>query len=171
MNAIDRAIKDVERGQHWMARQRLRSYLTTNGYDPKLLALMGRISHEMHDEFDAGRMWLLSSQTGPEVDQAIETFMRQAGNTPKQIAGNLPKVVRLAVVEQYPEMIRERIHRYTLHEAICLRPAEKNEARELGKVVELLLALLFLVVLILGIAIFCVGLTAILRGKFDLVFN
>lgn len=165
MNAIDRAKADVQRGQHWMARHRLRSYLTAKGYEPDLLALMGRISHEMQDEFDAGRMWLLSNQTGPEVDQAIETFMRYAGETPKQIVDNLPKAVRLAVIEQYPQTIRERICRYGLEQAIVLAPKGKPDQRLVGFLGKIVAAVL----ICFGIGSFLVGAIWILVHVFSLI--
>lgn len=127
MGAIERAKQDVERDRHWLARQRLRSYLITNGYDPEVLAIIGRISLDMHDEFDAGRMWLLSNATGPEIDAAIETFVTRAGQHPNHIASCLPRSIRLELIDRYPKMVRERIGRYGLMDAIAWRPYQGVE--------------------------------------------
>jgi len=161
MGAIERAMQDVEAGQHWLARQRLRSYLITNGYDADVLATIGRISYDMHDEFDAGRMWLLSSATGPEVDAAIETFVARAGTHPNDIASQLPRSVRLSVIEQYPELVRTRIERYGLATAIVDVPTTRNENGELGWLGNVVVTTVAIVGLLFAIIVFVAGLQSL----------
>jgi len=152
--AIERAREDVEAGRHWLARQRLGSYLTTTGYDPDVLALAGRISNEMHDEYDAGRMWLLSNATGPEVDQAIETFMTHVGKHANHIASQLPRSVRLSAIEQYPDIVRSRIDHHGLRDSIAWQPCQRGEWQGLPwylVVVGIIVLLVLIVVVVVGV--------------------
>lgn len=154
MGAVERARRDVEQGRHWLARQRLGSYLVTNGYDPDILAMIGRISYEMHDEYDAGRMWLLSSAKGSEVERAIDTFLARAGKDPNQIVSQLPRSVRLRVLEQYPESIRSRIRRCGLAEAILWDPKQKAGEGDLpwyGTAIILIVLIFCLIVFFVGV--------------------
>ena len=118
MSAIERAKHDLERGNHWLARVRLRSYLDSKGYDPEVLAELGRISNEMHDDFDAGRMWLTSTAEGDRVDQAIETFLNHCHHDAHAVVSQLPRSVRLASVDGYPPVVQERLRRLGLDSAI-----------------------------------------------------
>lgn len=158
MGAIERAKQDVEAGRHWLARQRLRSYLITNGYDADVLATIGQISQDMHDEFDAGRMWLLSSATGPEVDAAMETFVSRAGKEPNQIASQLPRAVRLKMIEDYPELARTRIEKFGLASAIAYEPRIGNEHRPFGWIGRTVITTIVIVGLVTGIVVFVAGL-------------
>ncbi len=127
LTALDRARCDMEAGQYWLARQRLCSYLMSKGYDPAALAEIGTISWRMHDQFDAGRMWLTSNASGPEVDQAIEVFLKHCGRNPQAVASRLPAVVRLPRLEQYPPDVQRRLQSLGLGSAV-VRPTPTRQA-------------------------------------------
>lgn len=91
---------DVERGDHWLARQRLASRLATCGYDAELLAELGDISLAMHDAFSAGRFYLCSNAEGPQVDAAVAAFVEQLRRDPHQVVSQLPGAVRKLSVDQ-----------------------------------------------------------------------
>ncbi len=122
MNAIDRANRDLEQGDHWLARQRLASYLSSKGYDPDLLAQLGNISYDMHDAYAAGRMWLTSTAEGERVEEAIAKFIERAGHGPQQIASQLPRAVRLTSLDEYPPSAQARLRRLGLEKGIIWRP-------------------------------------------------
>lgn len=126
-SALERAEQDLERGDYGLARQRLTSYLSTTGYDADVLARIGRISYDMHDLFQAGRYWLLSSAEGDVVEQTITTFAKHAGSAPRAVVGQLPRTTRLANLEGYPEPVQERLRRLGLDEAI-VRAGRREEA-------------------------------------------
>lgn len=154
-SALERAEQDLERGDYGLARQRLTSYLSTEGYDPQVMARIGQISCDMHDMFQAGRFWLLSSAAGDVVEDAVARFIRDAGSEPRAIVGQLPRVARLCSLDDYPDVVQERLRRFGLDEAIVFagRAAAKGGSRTWGDraiitgclITAVLLAVIFLI--------------------------
>jgi hypothetical protein len=126
MSAIDRAEEDIRRGEPWLARQRLESLLNTTGYNPAVLRRLGEVCMMMNNELDAGRVWFASPATGPEVDRAIDVFVRHAGGDAEKIAGYLPRGARLSAIERYPGIVQERIEKLGLAKAITRRAASEQ---------------------------------------------
>ena len=127
MSALERAEEDIERGDYGLARQRLTSYLSNSGYHPDVLTRLGQISHEMHDLFQAGRFWLTSDAEGEQVEQSVSLFVERAGADPSKIVAQLPRPVRLARIDAYPEMVRDRLDRLGLSEAIVVAAANASK--------------------------------------------
>lgn len=118
MNALQRAESDLQRGDHWLARCRIESYLQTKGYDAELLAKAGRIALEMHDKYNAGRLWLTSTAEGEDVEEAVATFLRHAGTDPVQVLRQLPRFARLVPLDSYPPVVQDRLRRLGLDGAL-----------------------------------------------------
>jgi hypothetical protein len=114
----ERVQRDLERGDHWLARQRLSSFLSAKGYDPDVLVRLGQISYEMHDAYEAGRMWLTSPPEGAHVEGAIRTFVARARHDPRQVALQLPRAARLPRLDDYPPVVQERLARLGLQELV-----------------------------------------------------
>ncbi len=114
LSVHERVRRDLERGDHWLARQRLASFLSTKGYDPDVLVQLGKISYEMHDAYEAGRMWLTSTACGEEAERAIGVFVARARSGPRQVALQLPRAARLADLDAYPPIVQERLTRLGL---------------------------------------------------------
>lgn len=121
MNALERAERDIQQGDHWLARQRLTSYLATKGYDSAILEKLGQISWDMHDKYNAGCFWFTSDTEGEEVDEAISMFLNHAGSDAQQVVGNLPNFVRVRKLEDYPVVVQESLKQHGLEEAF-LKP-------------------------------------------------
>ena len=157
ISALQRADQDLECGDYGLARQRLTSYLSTEGYDPHVMAQIGQISCDMHDMFQAGRFWLLSSAAGEVTEDAISRFIRDAGSEPRAIVGQLPRAARLCSLEDYPDLVQERLRRFGLDEAIVLagRAAAKGGSKTWGDHAMLtgclITGVLLLVVFLIGL--------------------
>ena len=157
MSALERAEEDVRRGDYGLARQRLASYLSTNGYDPDLLARLGQISHDMRDVHQAGRFWLTSTAQGEEVEQAVAVFLRRAGTDPASIVAQLPPTVRQPALDVFPELVRDRLRRHRLEKAIIVAarrttcPGQSTWGGRIATVGCLLVALSLLVIFVAGL--------------------
>lgn len=154
---------DIQRGDLALARTRLESYLDHNGYDPDLLARLGRIAADMHDPATAGRFWLTSNLTGEEAENAIRHFIHRCGEDPFEIAFRLPRVARLSKIDEYPSLVRERLEKHGLIEKVIWagrqREGLKNTAPwTLGAII---MAVIAIVALLVGSAVFVVGLYTI----------
>lgn len=126
---MERVRRDLKRGDHWLARQRLESHLSTCGYDPEILAKLGDIALAMHDGFSAGRFYLASSAVGEQVDSAIAVFVNHLARQPNQVASQLPEAVRRATLAQVPEEAAQRLHSAGLDAALeKLRTEGKRRA-------------------------------------------
>lgn len=157
MSAIERAKHDLERGDHWLARMRLRSFMVSKGYDPVLLAELGLISNEMHDDFDAGRMWLTSTAVGDRVDQAIETFISHCHRDAPNVVAQFPHTVRLASADGYPPVVQERLRRLGLDSAIVRLEQSRDPSPPRKRWVEWVFVIAVLLVSIFAITSCVVG--------------
>ncbi len=116
--AVARARADIEHGDLGKARRRLKTTLRNLGYDPELISLLGKISHDMRDPFEAGRYWLCSTAEGEEVERDIATFVAQAGGKPESVRSQLPRALRLGSLDKYPPGVQERLRRLQLTDAV-----------------------------------------------------
>ena len=72
----------------------------------------------MHDRYEAGRFWLIADARGEHVEHAITCFLKRAGKNPRQVVSRLPRAARLKSLDGYPEVVRARLHRLGLDDAI-----------------------------------------------------
>lgn len=118
MSALERAEADILAGNYGLARMRLESYVSSKGYDAALLSRIGQICYDMHDLFNAGRMWVVSPAQGEQVDRAIDFFLKAAHHDPRQAAGQLLPAARRPSLDDYPPKVRERLRQLGLAEAV-----------------------------------------------------
>jgi hypothetical protein len=133
-------------------RRRLAAFIGAEGYKPDLLARVARLSVELNETVQAGRYWLLSDATGPQVDAAVEAFAASCGRTPRLMVSELPRFTRDWDVDSYPEPARERIEKYKLADDLARRrPRKEPRKKPMTSVALLGLAalLLFAAVLVL----------------------
>jgi len=161
MSVVERANRDIAEGNHWLARQRLASHLSSGGYDPELLVRIGEIASAMHDAFNAGRFWLTSSAEGAQVEEAVAVFIKHVGSDVKQIAASLPRACRLPALTSYPSIVQARLRRLGLDAAvIALSPSTPAAKERLSWSMRALVLVVAAVTLFCGIAV-CVGISTI----------
>ena len=96
------------------ARRRLAAFLPAEGYKPDLLARIGRMSMSLKEPAQAGRYWLLSDATGPDVEAAVEAFVQSCQSVPERVVAELPRFKRDWEVEAFAAPARKRVARYGL---------------------------------------------------------
>jgi hypothetical protein len=107
-SAADRARVDISEGRLWKARDRLATAVRVWPADQEVLELLGEVHFRMGDLPAAGRFWLPTARTGPEVDAALAAFEERWGSSP----GEMLKLVPLCgEIDDYPETARERLRR------------------------------------------------------------
>ena len=111
-------------------RRRLASFIGTAGYKPDLLARVARLSIELKQPVQAGRYWLLSDASGPEVDEAVEAFAASCQRTPRLMASELPRFARDWDVEAYAAAARARIGKYGLADELARRRPRKQQEKK-----------------------------------------
>jgi hypothetical protein len=119
VRAFKRAKLDEQQGDLGSARARLRSYLSSTGYDPAVCERIARISMKMQDPVEAGRWYFLCDSADADAAPAIERFCAAAGGEPRQIYGQLPAFYRRISRERLPGAVLER-----LKEIRALPPAD-----------------------------------------------
>ncbi len=151
-SALERAEQDLKRGDYGLARQRLTSNLSAEGYNPDVMARIGRISYDMRDLYQAGRFWLLPSAEGSEVEEAVANFVEQAGSEPRAIVGQLPRVSRLASLDDCPPLVQERLRRFGLDAEIVRAGRAAREGKSFNlRDGAIITGCLVVVVCILGV--------------------
>lgn len=125
----ERVEADLRAGDFASARSRLISHLNTCGYDAALVERVGRICADMHDPPEAGRFWLLADVEGPEVEAAIDRFLRNVQGC--VTLRRLPHFARRTPLADYPPRVRERLTSLNISEALreSTKPAGKNRWR------------------------------------------
>jgi Family of unknown function (DUF6584) len=165
--AIEKAKEDVKRGDHWLARQRLDSYLQTTGYDMDVVAELGRISLEMHNAFDAGRYWLTSAETGEDIDGAINLFLRHAGKDRVQAVKHLPKAVRLETLASYPKVAQDRLRTLGLDELVLFDRTTSTVAKNASGLIGTLVGFAIFLGILLAVFVFCLRCQQVFELLFD----
>ena len=158
-NALQLAEDDLRAGDYGQARQRLEGYLASKGYDPQLMGRLGRISYEMHDLYNAGRHWLLSTAQGEEVDRSIQVFLKRAGTHPHQIGMQVLRTARLPSFSDYPAAVQERLNRLGLKDSFDGLLGRK-QSYKVGKI-GILFAGLFFLGMVLFLLLSIVGTIAV----------
>jgi len=126
-------------------RRRLVSFLGAQGYKPDLLTRIARISVELSETVQAGRYWLLSDATGPDVDAAVEAFAESCQRMPRLMVSELPRFSRDWDVVAYAAPARARIEKYGLAADLARRAPRKPPRKRHTTVIALLgLGALFL---------------------------
>ena len=128
-------------------RRRLAAFLTSEPYQPEALARVALLSVQLNEPAQAGRYWMLSDATGPEVDAAVEVFAGSCQRLPRLMASELPRFVHDWDLEAYLAPARARIEKYGLAEELSRR-APRKPRRSTGPATAIavagLLALLLL---------------------------
>ena len=150
---LQRIERDIQRGDYALARDRLSSHLATLGYEPERIARLAQICFDMHDLFQAGRLWLVSNAAGPHVEQAIEVFLQRCGNRPAVAASHLPRFCRQHELASYPSDVQARLKARGLESAVLL-PATRTAVPQSfrARIVEKGMITGCLIVLVLGVA-------------------
>ena len=160
---FERVDHDIQRGDLALARIRLESYLDRCGYDPDLLARLGRIASDMRDPAGAGRFWLTSSASGEAVETAIMELIRRCGASPEEIAMRVPRAARLSQIDHYPALARERLERHGLVEKVIWAGKQREGINDpvVGSVASVVIIILTILVLVIGVTVFVAGIFAI----------
>lgn len=106
MGVEDRARADLERGEPWLARDRLVSSLRERPTDPVVLDLLGTAQAALGDLPAAGAAWLLS---GRRDEDAAEALGALAGRYRTAHARALALRAR-GPLEAYPAPAQRRLH-------------------------------------------------------------
>jgi uncharacterized protein DUF6584 len=102
----DRVAADIASGRLWKARDRLAGALRMEPTDQEILDQLGGVYYRMGDLPAAGRLWFLTTRTGPESASAIAAFFERYGHEPADIVGALP--IR-APIDAYPAEVQGRL--------------------------------------------------------------
>lgn len=158
---------DLKIGDYGLALQRARSHLASKGYDADLLARAGQIAFEMHDLRQAGSLWLTSSAKGENVTRAIDFFLGTRFRDPRNALSRLSPAGRLARLEEYHPVARERIERLCLQESIIWEGRGRIEHKPMGRIASAALKIVLAIVGFVTPVCLLLGINAL----YDLVFR
>jgi hypothetical protein len=102
--AIERARRDIARGELWRARDRLGSYVAQHPSDQVALDLLGDVLWRMGDAPMAGRCWYLTERDDDRARQARAAFERRFPIPERRRALRAGEPF-----ERYPTAARERL--------------------------------------------------------------
>jgi hypothetical protein len=103
---VERARDDIRNDRLWKARDRLASALKADPANQELLELLGEVHFRMGDLPNAGRHWILTGHTGPDVDAALAAFEERWGRDP---AEKLRMVPLRTSPDDFAGLARERL--------------------------------------------------------------
>jgi hypothetical protein len=104
--AIDRARKDVDAGNLWIARDRLTGYLAAHPTDQAALDLLGEVYFAMGDHPAAGRFWFLTDRDDEPARRSIEALRLRHRKSLWSLTETLPAY---APLEEWPPQARGRL--------------------------------------------------------------
>lgn len=102
-------------------RRRLVRFIAGETYRPDLLSRIARISKALREDAQAGRYWLLSDAAGPDVDAAVDLFVKSCDGKPWRIAAELPRFKSDWNLDAYAPAAKARIARLGLEDELAKR--------------------------------------------------
>ena len=163
MSAIVRAEEDVGKGDYGQARQRLMSYLCTKGYCPDVAKRLGEINYRMHDPYEAGRFWLLSTAPGSEAERCIKLFIDRAKGEPWNLVMQYPAWFRRLSWDVFPPKVQARLQGAgvdRVFDSLGKGVKHKPQPTTLGQRIAIMI---FCVVALLCLALWGIGLYQVWR--------
>lgn len=103
---LERASDDISAGRLWKARDRLTTFVKAEPANQEGLELLGEVHLRMGDHPSAGRFWLLTERSGPEVELALQAFEERWGSN---LGEKLKMVPAREPFDAYPPSVRARI--------------------------------------------------------------
>jgi hypothetical protein len=157
---LARAIADLERGEPWRARSRLRQYLATQPFDPRFARALGELELAHGELPEAGRWLWLAHSDAPAHAAVVDRHLRNHGKRDGQrLWATLPRSLRRGIGDRpLPGHVADALRARGFDPA-RQRPAARGHddgrspaARALRRWLGHAGCLLFLAVLVLGVA-------------------
>ncbi|HXD30397.1 MAG TPA: DUF6584 family protein [Pyrinomonadaceae bacterium] len=155
MRTLEKAEKELARGNLWRAKEILQSSILHAGYDLALFEMLGTVLLRMGDMHEAGRFLFLSGARKMDYEAAIGIFLeRHRKNAPQQFLAAFGKQARLSTLADYPESVRDELIRRGFPENLQDKHGRvfTSGSGRIGKVITCLtLTLVVITLIILGI--------------------
>lgn len=106
MHTLEKAEREMARGNLWRAKEILQGSIPNSGYQCDLFEKLGIVLLAMGDLPESGRFLFLSGRRKPEYEQAIGVFLTKYRKDLRTLFQTFPKVARLSALSDYPDRVR-----------------------------------------------------------------
>lgn len=130
MPIIDKAERELAKGNLWRAKEILQGSLPSAGYNVKLFETLGVVLRQMGDLPEAGKFLFLSGVRKPEYEEAIDVFLRKYGKKPHNFFRALPRTARLSKISDYPKATASALRELNLPEHLKTKSGEVKVSAE-----------------------------------------
>jgi len=163
-SGVTRALRDIESGRLWKARDRLHGVIASNKSDQEALDLLGQAYFDMGDLPQAGRYWYLTTRNDERSKLANQAFEERFGMSALSRADS----IRFrGPIRDYPEEVGSRLTDLEKQVKTEVRRTSHRttHARRPVEVVRDFLVVTLIVVLTVGV--WLAGLIAIIIWSID----
>lgn len=109
---VEKALRELETGRVWRAKEILQGRIGSHGYDPTVFEAYGRVLLRMGDLVEAGKYLFLSGARMPAYEEAIALYLtRYLRTSARHLHSSFPACVRGKSVEALPRVVREELER------------------------------------------------------------
>ncbi|MDQ3800625.1 MAG: hypothetical protein M3384_14345 [Acidobacteriota bacterium] len=118
MSFIEKAERELAKGNLWRAKEILQGSLPSAGYNIELFEKFGIVLLQMGDLPEAGKFLFLSGVRKPEYEEAICIFLQKYGKKPLNFFQTLPHTAKLSKISDYPEIVAAKLRELNFPETL-----------------------------------------------------
>jgi len=109
MLALEKAEKEMVKGNLWRAKEILQGSIPNAGYNCDVFEKLGTVLLTMGDLPEAGRFLFLAGRRKPEYEQAIDIFLGKHDKSWHVLFQTFPRAAKLSRLSEYPNTVREHL--------------------------------------------------------------
>jgi len=136
MNVLERAERELAKGNLWRAKEILQGSVGHSGYKVEIYEKLGNVLLQMQDLAEAGRYLFLSGVRNPEYEEAIAIFLEKYEGKPHNLFRTFPRSAKLTKISEYPKIVAENLRELGLPEMLkdengisLVHPDQSNNGR------------------------------------------
>lgn len=154
MRLIEKAEREVARGNLWRAKEILQGSLPNVGFNIQLYEEYGKVLLKMGDLPEAGKFLFLSGVRKPEYEEAIEIFLRKYGNNERyDFIRMLPRQARFGTLSEYPDAVAQKLRSMGFDEVLRKKDGSTYISPETSSDIYLRVACITVVLVVVSLMI------------------
>jgi len=154
MRTLEKAEKELAKGNLWRAKEILQGAIPQAGYNFELFEKLGEVLLAMGDLPEAGKFLFLSGKREPEYEESINIFLHKVRkNKPHDLFRAFPRKARLMTLSEYPVDVAQKLRELGFPEILKDERGRVTVADESGSDAVFLVACLVIVLIVLGLIV------------------
>lgn len=154
MRTLEKAEKEVAKGNLWRAKEILQGAIPQAGYNFELFEKLGKVLLAMGNLPEAGRFLFLSGMRKPEYEESINIFLHKfRKNKPHDLLRGFPRKARLMTLSEYPVGVAQKLRELGFPEILKDKKGRVRLADKSGSDTVFFVTCLVIVLIVAGLVV------------------